>query len=94
MTADGHAIDFGATPPRGGCGHVPADGAAPRADACEDCGSAWNLRVCATCGYVGCCESQAGHDRDHALGEGHPVIRSIPLGAGAFTWCYDCRRYV
>ena len=74
--------------------HRLPEGAATVGGACEDCGSTSNLRVCATCGYVGCCESQAGHDRDHALAEGHPVIRSIPLGSGAFTWCYDCRRYV
>jgi uncharacterized UBP type Zn finger protein len=49
--------------------------------------------MCATCGYVGCCESQLGHDRDHALAQGHPVIVSIPVGGG-FVWCYDHRAYV
>jgi hypothetical protein len=49
--------------------------------------------MCASCGYVGCCQSQLGHDRDHALAQHHPVILSIPLGEG-FAWCYDHRAYV
>ena len=77
----------------GTCEHVPAEWPAPRAEACEDCGSTFNLRMCATCGYVGCCESQAGHDREHALGVGHPVIASVPVGEG-FVWCYDHHAYV
>lgn len=79
---------------RAECTHVPEATAEPRADACEECGATYNLRVCADCGYVGCCESQLGHDRDHALSAGHPVIRSLPLHQGSFTWCYECYRYV
>ncbi len=76
------------------CTHMPAESAEPRSDRCEDCGSGFNLRVCADCGYVGCCESQLGHDRDHARETNHPVIRSMPVGPRSFTWCYACRRYV
>ncbi len=76
------------------CSHVPERIAAPGAEACEECGATFNLRVCAACGYVGCCESQLGHNRDHALSSGHPVIKSLPLSVGSFTWCYDCHRYV
>lgn len=76
------------------CTHVPAVAAGPRAEVCESCGSDYNLRVCTQCGFVGCCESQAGHDREHALTSGHPVIRSLPPGRHAFTWCYECGRYV
>jgi len=50
--------------------------------------------MCAECGFVGCCESQLGHDREHALGSDHPVIVSIPVGRSSFTWCYECGRYV
>jgi uncharacterized UBP type Zn finger protein len=75
------------------CEHVPATVPKPRSAVCEDCGSDFNLRMCATCGYVGCCESQLGHDRDHAIAQGHPVIVSIPVGQG-FVWCYDHRAYV
>lgn len=76
------------------CDHVPEAGADPRSQVCEGCGSSFNLRVCSECGYVGCCESQAGHNRRHALSSGHPVIRSLPLSSGSFTWCYECRSYV
>ncbi len=76
------------------CTHVPTDVAAPRSDRCEECGSRHSLRLCATCGHVGCCESQRGDARAHALGSDHPVIKSVPLGQRSFTWCYACRDYV
>jgi uncharacterized UBP type Zn finger protein len=76
------------------CEHLPADAAGPRAETCEECGSTYNLRACATCGYVGCCESQLGHNRAHAFGESHPVIRSVPISSHSFTWCYECEAYV
>lgn len=79
---------------RAHCVHVPVTTAEPRSGVCEDCGADFNLRVCVDCGYVGCCESQLGHDRDHALGAGHPVIRSLPLSERSFTWCYSCRAYL
>ena len=76
------------------CAHAPEGVATPRADACEGCGSTFNLRLCTECGYVGCCESQQGHDRSHALEAGHPVIKFLPVADGSFTWCYSCERYV
>jgi uncharacterized UBP type Zn finger protein len=76
------------------CTHVPDVAAPPRSVVCEDCGLDFNLRACATCGYVGCCESQLAHDRTHALSTGHPVISSLPLTPASFTWCYICGRYV
>jgi uncharacterized UBP type Zn finger protein len=76
------------------CAHAPAQAASPRASECEECGSAVNLRSCATCGHVGCCESQAGHARTHALGEQHPVIEQMTGGGTGFAWCYDENRYV
>lgn len=75
------------------CDHIPDSMAAPAGGRCEECGSAFNLRMCATCGHVGCCESQAGHARRHALAERHPVIVSMPVGTG-FTWCYEEKAYV
>lgn len=77
-----------------GCTHVPAETSAPRSERCEECGSGHSLRLCATCGHVGCCESQRGDGRAHALDKGHPVIKSLPLGPLAFTWCYKCDDYV
>ena len=76
------------------CEHVPERAASRRGGVCEDCGSPINLRVCTECGYVGCCESQLGHDREHAMVAGHPVIRSLPLSKHSFTWCYRCCSYV
>ena len=77
------------------CVHAPDQAASPRATACEECGSRINLRSCTHCGHVGCCESQAGHARAHALGEHHPVIEQITgHGPGGFAWCYDERAYV
>ena len=75
------------------CTHQTGPVATPSGDRCESCGSSYSLRMCATCGHVGCCESQAGDARRHALAEGHPVILSMPIGAG-FTWCYEDNAYV
>ncbi len=73
---------------------MPTEAAEPRAEACEECGSTFNLRACTSCGHVGCCESQLGHNTAHAEASEHPVIRSMPLGPHSFTWCYECGRYV
>lgn len=76
------------------CPHSPAGLAAPRSDECSECGSRFNLRSCATCGHVGCCESQAGHARAHALNEGHPVIEQMTGRGPGFAWCYEDNRYI
>ena len=75
------------------CEHVPAELATPSGDRCEECGSSWNLRMCATCGHVGCCDSQAGDARRHYRETGHDVMASMPVGRG-FKWCYTDDRYV
>ncbi len=75
------------------CEHVPAERATPSGNACEECGSTRSIRLCATCGHVGCCESQAGHAETHAQAEGHPVIYQMPADSG-FAWCYVDNRYV
>jgi uncharacterized UBP type Zn finger protein len=76
-----------------GCIHIPAVTAAAQGDACQECGSRVNVRLCATCGHVGCCESQAGHGRIHALTEGHPVIFATPAAEG-WMWCYEESAYI
>lgn len=78
----------------GTCTHLPTTIAAPSGVICEECGSDHSLRLCAECGHVGCCESQASHARAHALSHHHPVIKSLPLEPKHFTWCYDCNKYV
>jgi uncharacterized UBP type Zn finger protein len=86
---------FGTTPiARQLCAHAPSEAAAPRADRCEECGSRLNLRSCAHCGHVGCCESQAAHARGHALSQDHPVIEQMTGTGPGFAWCYTERAYV
>jgi uncharacterized UBP type Zn finger protein len=75
------------------CPHHPPAIAAPQSSTCQECGSRFNLRLCATCGHMGCCESQAGHGRAHALAEEHAVIYQMPAPNG-FAWCYEERRYL
>ncbi|MGI8878489.1 MAG: UBP-type zinc finger domain-containing protein [Candidatus Limnocylindria bacterium] len=69
-----------------------AESAQPRADVYEGCVRTFNP-VCTECGCVGCCESQRGHNTQHALGAGHPVIKSLHAGPRALR-CYECGRYV
>ena len=75
------------------CPHRPETLPAPSGARCEACPSTHSLRMCATCGHVGCCESQAGHARQHARAEGHPVIIAMPVDRG-FAWCYEENDYV
>lgn len=75
------------------CDHAPTDLPTPNAAACEECGSTWNLRMCATCGHVGCCDSQAGDARRHYRESGHQVMVAMPV-AGGFRWCYVDDRYI
>jgi len=66
---------------------------APRTPAgCEECllsGDGWvQLRLCMTCGHVGCCDSSKNrHATRHFHGTGHPIIQAF--GADEhWTWCY------
>jgi hypothetical protein len=64
----------------------------PGAAGCEDClreGSSWvHLRVCQSCGHVGCCDSSPRrHATAHHHESGHPVVRSFEPGEDWF-WCY------
>jgi hypothetical protein len=64
----------------------------PSAEGCEDClgiGSTWvHLRLCLTCGHVGCCDSSPHrHARSHFHESGHPIIQSFEPGED-WRWCY------
>ena len=64
----------------------------PSADGCEDClriGGTWvHLRMCLTCGHVGCCDnSPSRHATAHHHSTGHPLIRSLEPGE-EWSWCY------
>ena len=61
-------------------------------DGCEEClrdGHDWvHLRLCVTCGHVGCCDSSTyRHAEGHSHDTGHPVIRSFETGEG-WRWCF------
>jgi CPA2 family monovalent cation:H+ antiporter-2 len=64
----------------------------PGSYGCADClriGSTWvHLRVCMTCGHVGCCDSSPHrHARAHFHEVGHPIIASREPGE-EWGWCY------
>jgi uncharacterized UBP type Zn finger protein len=77
----------------------PAEDPAPQStEGCQDClaigENTWvHLRLCLTCGHVGCCDSSPyKHATMHygettKAGDGHPVIRSFEPGED-WRWCY------
>jgi hypothetical protein len=65
---------------------------------CAEClvlHSPWvHLRLCLTCGHVGCCDSSPlRHARQHAHGTGHPIVRSFEPGEN-WRWCYVDEAFV
>ena len=64
----------------------------PSALGCEEClktGSPWvHLRLCRTCGHVGCCDSSPNrHATAHFHATGHPIIEGYDPPEG-WGWCY------
>lgn len=64
----------------------------PNTKGCEECeksGDTWvHLRVCLTCGHVGCCDSSKNkHATKHFHRSKHPMIRSKEPGE-RWAWCY------
>jgi len=64
----------------------------PSADGCEDClktGSRWvHLRLCESCGHVGCCDDSPNrHATKHFRKTGHPIIKSFEPGE-EWGWCF------
>ncbi|WP_330249578.1 UBP-type zinc finger domain-containing protein [Nocardia sp. NBC_00565] len=65
---------------------------------CEEClrgGTPWvHLRLCLTCGHVGCCDSSPmRHARSHAGRAGHPIVQSMEPGEN-WRWCYVHQNFV
>jgi len=52
-------------------------------------GSDWvHLRLCLSCGHVGCCDSSPNkHATKHFKVTEHPIIRSFEPGED-WEWCY------
>ncbi|HEY1237779.1 MAG TPA: UBP-type zinc finger domain-containing protein [Solirubrobacterales bacterium] len=66
---------------------VPAD-----VEGCEEClkiGATWvHLRVCRTCGKVGCCDSSPNkHASKHVAEADHPIVTSLEPGED-WSYCY------
>jgi len=64
----------------------------PNSAGCEEClalGDTWvHLRLCRTCGHVGCCDdSKNKHATKHFKANGHPIITSLEPGED-WSWCY------
>ncbi|HXU33497.1 MAG TPA: cation:proton antiporter [Thermoanaerobaculia bacterium] len=65
----------------------------PGTPGCEEClelGDTWtHLRLCMTCGHVGCCDSSKNrHATKHFHSTGHPIAKSIEPGED-WAWCYE-----
>src|SRR5712691_1484005 len=80
--------------PAAACTHLDqVQDVTPRPPAgCEEClatGMRWvHLRLCMSCGHVGCCDQSPGkHATAHAHTTTHPLIRSYEPGED-WWWCY------
>jgi uncharacterized UBP type Zn finger protein len=62
---------------------------------CLELGTRWvHLRLCLTCGHVGCCDSSPmRHARSHAHATAHPIVQSMQPGE-SWRWCYVHENYV
>ncbi len=76
------------------CSHLEEidEGIAPASTGCAEClkvGDEWvHLRLCLTCGNVGCCDdSKNTHATKHHHATKHPMIRSFEPGE-KWLWCY------
>ncbi|MBI2325075.1 MAG: UBP-type zinc finger domain-containing protein [Chloroflexi bacterium] len=64
----------------------------PTSTGCAEClkaGDEWvHLRLCLTCGNVGCCDDPKNtHATKHHHATKHPMIRSFEPGE-KWLWCY------
>jgi uncharacterized UBP type Zn finger protein len=79
--------------PNPSCSHLDQTRSVlPSARGCEDClriGDSWvHLRICMTCGHVGCCDSSKNkHATGHNHDTGHPIIKTLEPGED-WAWCY------
>jgi uncharacterized UBP type Zn finger protein len=76
------------------CAHTgQARAVSPSAQGCEEClamGDTWvHLRICMSCGHVGCCDSSKNkHATAHHRATRHPIIKSLEPGE-TWAWCYE-----
>lgn len=67
----------------------------PKTQGCEEClatGDRWvELRLCLSCGHVGCCDSSPNkHASRHYQATRHAIMRSAEPGA-TWGWCFADR---
>ncbi len=80
--------------PKKTCAHRGMIKDVPRgSEGCAQCvaaGDTWvHLRMCMTCGQVGCCDqSKNRHASRHAHEAQHPIGRSVEPGE-SWMWCYE-----
>ncbi len=70
----------------------------PSGHGCQEClqtGDSWvHLRLCMSCGHIGCCDSSKNkHAAAHFRRTKHPIIRSFEPGED-WEWCYVDEAYV
>lgn len=63
-------------------------------DGCEEClelGERWvHLRMCLTCGHIGCCSSSKhDHAHQHFKATGHALIKPYQQRQMDWIWCYE-----
>ena len=68
----------------------------PNTKYCEECKKQHlptvALRMCLTCGHVGCCDSSIGKQATKHFEEtGHPIMKSTP--DNIWKWCYIHEEY-
>ncbi len=68
---------------------VPTRAGVPGCEECLKIGGRWvHLRVCRSCGKVGCCDNSPNrHATAHFNEASHPIISSIEPGED-WSWCY------
>jgi len=64
----------------------------PSGKGCKEClemGDRWvHLRLCLSCGHVGCCDSSKNkHASAHYRHAKHPIVQSFEPGED-WRWCY------
>ena len=75
-------------------GEQMVEGVSAKATVCQECAIEGPLRMCATCGYVGCCESRASHDTAHGKQTGHAIIVRMPVADDSWSYCYEHAAYL
>ncbi|MCZ6558982.1 MAG: UBP-type zinc finger domain-containing protein [SAR324 cluster bacterium] len=73
-------------------GEVPQ----PNSNTCDVCvkegQTPVQLRICRTCGHVGCCDSSPGkHATAHFHETKHPIIQTFEPGDD-WGWCYEHKK--